>query len=60
MKSLKMVKYEIKKILRSRAVLILSIIVPVILAFFWFLLLSKKNISQNFNLVIYNQDKSFF
>jgi len=58
MKSLKMVKYEIKKILRSRAVLILSIIVPVILAFFGSSFY-PKNISQNFNLVIYNQDKSF-
>ena len=50
MKSLKMVKYEIKKILRSRAVLILSIIVPVILAFFGSSFY-PKNISQNFNLV---------
>jgi ABC-2 type transport system permease protein len=58
MKSLKMVNYEIKKILRSRAVLILSIIIPVILALFGSSFY-PKNLTQNFSLVIYNQDKSF-
>lgn len=58
MKSLKMMWYEIKKIFRSRAVLILSIIVPTILAFLGSSFY-PRNLTQNFSLVIYNQDKSF-
>ncbi|PNR97213.1 ABC transporter permease [Petrotoga sp. 9PWA.NaAc.5.4] len=58
MKALKMSWYEIKKVLRNRAVLILTLIVPIILAFLGSSFY-PTDLVQNFQLALYNQDNSF-
>ncbi|KUK83810.1 MAG: ABC-2 type transporter [Petrotoga mobilis] len=57
MKILKMSWYEIKKVLRNRGVLILSVIIPVILAYFGSSFY-PANITQDFLLALYNEDNS--
>ncbi len=57
MKILKMSWYEIKKVLRNRGVLILSIIIPVILAYFGSSFY-PADMAQDFQLALYNEDNS--
>lgn len=57
MKILKMSWYEIKKVLRNRGVLILSIIIPIILAYFGSSFY-PADIAQDFQLALYNEDNS--
>lgn len=57
MKILKMAWYEIKKVVRNRGVLIISIIIPVVLAYFGSSFY-PIDMTQNFQLALYNEDKS--
>jgi len=57
MKVLKMSWYEIKKVLRNRGVLILSVIIPIILAYFGSSFY-PTDMAQDFQLALYNEDNS--